>query len=152
MKTEMQDLIEIYNKDIVKLKEDFKQTTSIIIAREISTLEHVVTNLESRLVKEKQQIVDSYNKGKSNGNTVLCAVISEPKKIETYADLPEYGKYVLVSGIDKMQYDVRRWHVCEMNDLEDGLDYRDKGQFLWLTEKGTKIEEVTHWCELPTLV
>ena len=66
MKTEMQDLIEMYNKDIVKLKEDFKQTTSIIIAREISTLEHVVTNLESRLVKEKQQIVDSYNKGKSN--------------------------------------------------------------------------------------
>ena len=86
------------------------------------------------------------------GNTVLCAVISQPKKIETYADLPEYGKYVLVSGIDKKQYDVRRWHVCEMNDLEDGLDYRDKGQFFWLTEKGTKIEDVTHWCELPTLV
>jgi hypothetical protein len=83
---------------------------------------------------------------------MLCAVISQPKKIETYADLPEYGKYVLVSGVDKMQYDIRRWHVCEMNDLEDGLDYRDKGQFFWLTEKGTKIEEVTHWCELPTLV
>jgi hypothetical protein len=90
-----------------------------------------------------------------NGNfakPMLCAVISQPKKIETYADLPEYGKYVLVSGVDKMQYGVRRWHVCEMNDLEDGLDYRDKGQFFWLTEKGTKIEEVTHWCELPALV
>jgi len=96
--------------------------------------------------------VDLKNENPTFGNTLLCAVISEPKKIETYADLPEYGKYVLVSGIDKMQYDVRRWHVWEMNDLEDGLDYRDKGQFLWLTEKGTKIEEVTHWCELPTLV
>lgn len=51
-----------------------------------------------------------------------------------------------------MQYDIRRWHVCEMNDLEDGLDYIDKGQFFWLTEKGTKIEDVTLWCELPTLV
>jgi hypothetical protein len=39
-----------------------------------------------------------------------------------------------------------------MNDLEDGLDFRDKGQFFWLTEKGTKIEEVTYWYELPTLV
>ena len=90
-----------------------------------------------------------------NGNfakPMLCAVISQPKKIETYADLPEYGSYVLVSGIDKKQYGVRRWHVCEMNDLEDGLDYRGKGQFFWLTEKGTMIEEVTHWCELPTLV
>lgn len=48
-------------------------------------------------------------------------------------------------------YDTRRWHVCEMNDLEDGLDFRDKGQFFWLTENGTKIEEVTHWCELPPL-
>jgi len=94
---------------------------------------------------------DLKNETPTFGNTVLCAVISEPKKIETYADLPEYGKYVLVSGVDKMQYDIRSWHVCEMNDLEDGLDYRDKGQFFWLTESGRKIEEVTHWLELPTL-
>jgi hypothetical protein len=90
-----------------------------------------------------------------NGNfakPMLCAVISQLKKIETYADLPEYGKYVLVSGIDKMQYNIRRWHVCEINDLEDGLDFKENGNFLWLTEKGTKIEEVTHWSELPTLV
>lgn len=83
---------------------------------------------------------------------VLCAVISQPKKIETYADLPPYGKYVLVSGIDKKQYGTRRWHVCEMNDLEDGVEFKENGNFLWLTEKGTKIEDVTHWCELPTLV
>jgi hypothetical protein len=38
-----------------------------------------------------------------------------------------------------------------MNDLEDGLDYRDKGQFFWLTESGRNIEEVTHWLELPML-
>ena len=75
-----------------------------------------------------------------------------PKKIETYGDLPEYGKYVLVNGISKRIYNTRRWHVCEMNDLEDGLDFRDKGQFFWLTENGTKIEEVTHWCELPQLL
>lgn len=74
-----------------------------------------------------------------------------PKKIETYRDLPEYGKYVLVYGIDKKMYNIRRWHVCEMNDIEDGLDYRDKGQFLWLTEKGSQIDDVTHWCELPYL-
>jgi hypothetical protein len=90
-----------------------------------------------------------------NGNfakPMLCAVISQPKKIETYADLPLYGKYVLVSGIDKKQYGTRQWHVCEMNDLEDGMDFKENGQFFWLTEKGTKIEEVTHWCELPPLV
>ena len=81
----------------------------------------------------------------------VALIIMTPKKIETYGDLPEYGKYVLVSGIDKQMYDTRRWHVCEMNDLEDGLDFRDKGQFFWLTENGTKIEEVTHWCELPPL-
>lgn len=82
----------------------------------------------------------------------LGAVISQLKKIETYADLPPYGKYVLVSGIDKKQYGIRRWHVCEMNDLEDGVEFKENGNFFWLTEKGTKIEDVTHWCELPTLV
>jgi hypothetical protein len=60
MKTVLEELIEMYNRDIIKLKEDFKQTTSIIIAREISTLEHVVTNLESRLVKEKEQIMTAF--------------------------------------------------------------------------------------------
>jgi hypothetical protein len=94
------------------------------------------------------------NNTESSNSTkpMLGAVISQPKKIETYADLPEYGKYVLVSGVDNMQYDIRRWHVCEMNDLEDGMDFKENGQFFWLTEKGTKIEEVTYWCELPPLV
>lgn len=72
------------------------------------------------------------------------------KKIETYGDLPEYGKYVLVNGIDKKMYNNRGWHVCEMNDLEDGLDYQDMGLFFWLTENGTMIDDVTHWCELPS--
>ena len=48
-----------------------------------------------------------------------------------------------------MQNNIRRWHVCEMNDLEDGMDFEKNGNFLWLTERGTKIEEVTHWFELP---
>ena len=74
------------------------------------------------------------------------------KKIETYSDLPKYGEYVLVSGIDQSTYGVRRCHVCEMNDLEDGMDFKEKGQFFWLTENGTKIEDVTHWSELPPLV
>jgi hypothetical protein len=73
----------------------------------------------------------------------------DPKKIETCGDLPEYGKYVLVNGINKQMYGIRRWHVCEMDDLEDGLDFRETGQFFWLTENGTKIDDVTHWCELP---
>lgn len=38
-----------------------------------------------------------------------------------------------------------------MNDLEDGIDYKHNGHFYWLTENGTKIEEVTHWCDLPIL-
>ena len=73
------------------------------------------------------------------------------KKIETYSDLPEYGSYVYVNGVDKKTYGIRMWHVCEMNDLEDGLNFRDTGQFYWLTENGTRIEEVTHWCNLPKL-
>jgi len=88
----------------------------------------------------------------NSSKPLLCAVISQPKKIETYTDLPPYGKYVLVSGIDKKQYETRQWHVCEMNDLEDGMDFKENGQFFWLTENGTKIEDVTYWCELPKLV
>ena len=70
-------------------------------------------------------------------------------KIKKYSDLPEYGKFVLVCGVDKQMYDIRRWHVCEMNDLEDGVDFNKNGTFYWLTENGTSIKEVTHWCELP---
>ena len=71
------------------------------------------------------------------------------RKIESDDDLPEYGKYVLVYGIDEKQYGIRRWHVCEMDDLEGGFDFKENGEFYWLTENGTKIDEVTHWTELP---
>jgi len=47
-------------------------------------------------------------------------------------------------------YNIRRWHVCVMDDLEDGYGYAN-GIFYWLTENGTKIEDVTHWTELPNL-
>ncbi len=69
--------------------------------------------------------------------------------IKTHTDLPEYGKYVLVNGINKKQYGIRKWHICEMNDLENGVEFKESGFFLWLTENGINIEEVTHWCELP---
>ena len=70
-------------------------------------------------------------------------------EIEKFSDLPNYGEYVLVNGIDKNQYGLKAWHVCEMNDLEDGMNFRQDGSFNWLTENGTKIEDVTHWCKLP---
>lgn len=72
------------------------------------------------------------------------------KKIEKIKDLPEFGKYVLVSGIDKKQYGIRRMHVCCMDDLEDGVQFAKRGEFYWLTENGTKIEDVTFWRELPS--
>jgi len=72
------------------------------------------------------------------------------KKIEKIKDLPEFGKYVLVSGIDKKQYGTRRMHVCCVDDLEDGIQFRETGEFYWLTENGTKIEDVTFWRELPS--
>ena len=75
-----------------------------------------------------------------------------PIKIETYNDLPEYGEFVLVNGVDQNMYGIRRWHVCEMNDLEDGMEFRENGHFHWLTEAGTKITDVTHWCPTPKLI
>jgi hypothetical protein len=69
--------------------------------------------------------------------------------VNTNGELPVYGTYVLVSGINSKTYGVRGWHVCEMNDLEDGMDFKEKGKFYWLTENGTKIEKVIAWCELP---
>lgn len=70
-------------------------------------------------------------------------------QIKTFNDLPQYGKYVLVYGVDNKQYGIKRWHVCEMNDLEDGIEFKINGSFYWLTEKGTKIEDVDYWCETP---
>lgn len=74
------------------------------------------------------------------------------KKIKNFSDLPPYGKPVLVYGKDEKVYDAYSWHVCTMDDLEDGLDFRKNGHFYWLTESGRKITFVTHWCELPTLL
>lgn len=70
-------------------------------------------------------------------------------EIKTYGDLPKYGKFVLVYGTNKKMYDIKRFHVCEMNDLEDGVDFKSSGFFYWLTESGSRIEDVTHWMELP---
>jgi hypothetical protein len=70
-------------------------------------------------------------------------------KINNNYDLPEYGKYVLVYGRNKNQYGVMNWHVCAMDDLEDGLDFNRYGIFSWLTENGTKIDDVEYWTDLP---
>jgi len=67
----------------------------------------------------------------------------------TDKELPEYGKYVCVYGTDNKMYGIPRWHVCEMNDLEDGVEYSQNGIFYWLTEAGTKIDNVTKFFELP---
>jgi len=63
--------------------------------------------------------------------------------------LPEYGKFILVIGTDDKQYGIERCHVCEMNDLEDGIEFKQTRQFYWLTESGRKIDKVTHWQQLP---
>ena len=65
-------------------------------------------------------------------------------EIKEFKDLPEYGKYVLVYGVDSQNYGSKEFHVCEMNDLEDGMDFRSNGEFFWLTEGGKKITNVTH--------
>jgi len=63
--------------------------------------------------------------------------------------LPEYGKFILVIGTDDKQYGIERCHVCEMNDLEDGIEFKQTRRFYWLTESGRKIDKVTHWLPLP---
>jgi hypothetical protein len=73
------------------------------------------------------------------------------KKIILYSDLPTYGNYVLVIGKNKRQYDQINIHVACMDDLEDGMDFRESGKFYWLTENGIRIEEVTHWMALPDI-
>jgi len=77
------------------------------------------------------------------------ALQSESEWISVEDRLPEYGKYVLVVGTNRMQYDIKRHHVCEMNDLEDGIEFKENGQFYWLTESGRRIDKVTHWMPLP---
>lgn len=70
-------------------------------------------------------------------------------KIDGNKNLPEYGKDVLVIGKNNKMYGDAKMHVCSMDDLEDGMDFKENGDFYWLTENGTKIEDVTHWTELP---
>ena len=72
-------------------------------------------------------------------------------KIKTAEDLPPYGVYVLVKGTDEKQYGIKRWHVCEMNDLEDGMEFKENGKFIWMTESGRQITDVTEWCMLPPI-
>lgn len=52
MDNEIQSLIDMYNSDILKLEEDFKDTCSVLTLEEISTLKRVVTDLKSKLNKQ----------------------------------------------------------------------------------------------------
>ena len=63
--------------------------------------------------------------------------------------LPPFGKYVLVLGIDNSMYGIENFHVCSMDDLEDGMEFLETGNFYWLTESGKKIDSVRAWTHLP---
>ncbi len=48
---EIQSLIDMYNTDISKLEEEFRDSSSILTLEKIVTLQDVVTNLEIRISK-----------------------------------------------------------------------------------------------------
>lgn len=74
------------------------------------------------------------------------------KEIKTYNDLPEYGKYVIVLGVDDRIYGIERPHICCMDDCEDGMEFRQTGYFHWLKEDGCRIKNVKFWCEIPKFI
>ncbi len=51
MVNKIQSLIDVYKSDILKLEEEFRDSLSLLTLREISTLQCVVTNLESKINK-----------------------------------------------------------------------------------------------------
>ena len=52
MADEIQSLIDVYKSNILKLKEEFKDTCSALTLEKIVTLESVVENLESKFNKK----------------------------------------------------------------------------------------------------
>jgi hypothetical protein len=52
MDNEIQSLIDMYNSDILKLEEDFKDTCSVLTLEEISTLKRVITDLKSKFKQD----------------------------------------------------------------------------------------------------
>lgn len=62
-KTAMQELIDMYKSDLAIIEKDYMSSKSIVILREVSTLKAVITNLESALEKEKQQIMEAFDDG-----------------------------------------------------------------------------------------
>ena len=55
---EIQSLIDVYNSDIIKLKEYFKDSCSALTLAEILVLKRVVTNLENILNKQDLPIIN----------------------------------------------------------------------------------------------
>lgn len=76
----------------------------------------------------------------------------EWKIIETYNDLPEYGKYVMVLGKDIRIYNKETYHICCIDDNEDGYEFNKTGYFNWLREDGVKIHDVKYWCDIPMFI
>ena len=74
------------------------------------------------------------------------------KEIKTYGDLPQYGKNVIVLGVDDKMYNSENTHICYMDDLEDGIEFTTNGTFYWLTESGREIKKVKYWCEIPKFI
>ena len=52
MSQEIQSLIDVYKSDILKLEEEFRDSSSVLTVEKIVTLETVVYNLESKLNKQ----------------------------------------------------------------------------------------------------
>jgi hypothetical protein len=52
MSQEIQSLIDVYKSDILKLKEEFKDSCSVLTVEKIVTLQSVVDNLESKFNKQ----------------------------------------------------------------------------------------------------
>jgi hypothetical protein len=48
---DIQSLIDIYNLEIIKLEEEFRDSCSVLTLEKISTLKRVITNLESKIKK-----------------------------------------------------------------------------------------------------
>ncbi len=66
-KTAITEMIDMFIGDIDKLQKSFSENTSLVSIRELSTLNSVLTILQSKLEDEKRQIIDAHNDGQMWG-------------------------------------------------------------------------------------
>jgi hypothetical protein len=60
MKTAMQELIEMYESDLLRIQSKRKESDDLQLMTKAATLSAVITNLKGRLEKEKEQIIDAH--------------------------------------------------------------------------------------------